>query len=105
MSKKYLTQELMTEVERLLRANETLRANDKRLVFNVWLKILKQKLEASEFEKVKSVFVLLLRTEIPPIESITRARRKIQEKNPELQKGKKRKQQQEQQVRAEVQGE
>lgn len=102
MSKKYLTQELMTEVESLLRRHESLRSNDKRLVFNIWLKILRKKISEADYEKLSSVLRFLLESDIPPIESITRARRKLQELHPELQKNKSKKRDLEKQVRSEV---
>ena len=70
-------------VERLLLDEPTLRDNDSKLVANVWYALIKvEGMSAMEFLRAYAD------NKITPADTITRARRKMQEDNPDL-RGKK----------------
>ena len=81
---KYITQELKSEVESLLRKHPALADEPTRLAFNVLSRIAQRYTSSEDAETVNKGLKILNSIEIPAIESITRCSRKLQEEKPEL---------------------
>lgn len=75
--------DLKTKIENILRTNKTCRDNDLLLIFKVWAD--EAQLSDGLRETLRHLYRLHKENLISSAESITRARRKIQEENPDLQ--------------------
>jgi hypothetical protein len=75
--------DLKTKVENILKTNKTCRDNYLLLIFKVWAE--EAQLSDDMRETLRHLYRLHKENRISSTESITRARRKIQEENPDLQ--------------------
>ena len=74
---------LQIQIEDLLINHPYLRDSDEKLVANIWAKNLKNKqgVKCLDSLSARDVLMMFAKRELSSFESITRARRKIQEKN------------------------
>ena len=72
------------EVEKFLTRYPLLRDNDERLMANIWAKYIGNRDDMDGPESWKDILNLLATGKLPSYESISRCRRKIQEKKPHL---------------------
>ena len=75
---------VLKEVEIYLNKYPLLRDNDDRLMANIWAKYIGSRDDMDGPESWKDMLSLLAKGKLPSYESISRCRRKIQEKNPHL---------------------
>lgn len=75
---------LLTVVEDILVLDSKFRDDDKKLCIKVWLNILNKEGHDHNLLSTKDFFKLYLNGILPNHDSITRARRKLQEENPLL---------------------
>ena len=75
---------VLKEVEIYLNKYPLLRDNDDRLMANIWAKYIGSRDDMDGPESWKDMLSLLAKGKLPSYESISRCRRKIQEKTPHL---------------------
>jgi hypothetical protein len=71
---------MIDEVKKLLTKYPSLRDNDDKLMANIWC----NRIDNLDNETATNVLIMLAKRKLPSYESISRCRRKIQEKNPHL---------------------
>ena len=75
---------VINEVEIFLIKHPALRDNDERLMANIWAKYIGNRDDMDGPESWQDMLSLLAKGRLPSYESISRCRRKIQEKKPHL---------------------